>query len=662
MADVWLTFGISAGTPSIPNNTTPVTVTVYANWRYGYYNKNNKSGTLTIDGTSYSFTSPFNTGVASSGSSTLTSRTVNVKHNDNGTKTVSVSASYATGVVGTVSASTSKKLTDIPRVSDLVVNIETVPADGTSKVIATATKKATSFTDILTVTLGDYSQEVESGVAFSIPKEWNNAISGTSATATVKVETFSGTTSIGSKTANLTITVPESVVPVINDINISEAVASVTSAFGNLFVQNLSQLNVSIDASGAYGSTIRSYSATLDGVNYIQQAFTSNVIKTAGTLEIAVKVTDSRGRIAEESISVNIVEYAMPTITSMVYVHCDSDGTQNSSGNCTKLTIAGRVYPVEGQNTKALKLKYKTTADETYTERVVTLSDWTFNIDVIINNTDPTVTYEYIAELTDKINADSPESSRVITGVPVISRLAGGKGVTLFGEAKDEGFVVEGSKPAKFTGNMFFKNNGNYIAGITKDGKILGMFTPVTDNNMCLLGYGGYAESIGGTGIYGNEINFFTKGKTIVPHSVPFGIHALTVGCSEQLTLSTSYKKATLGNVYGNDNQVTTGVLEAYNGGIRVLRKGRYLVSAILYAESMTAGNILCGNIYLNDVDTWTVYINTGDRTYTSLAIPPKVMSADANSIFCLHAKNYHSATGKVLATHATSLTVVAID
>lgn len=237
-----------------------------------------------------------------------------------------------------------------------------------------------------------------------------------------------------------------------------------------------------------------------------------------------------------------------------------------------------------------------------------------------------------------------------------------GNKVTLFGEAEEEGFVVAGNKPARFTGNMFFENNGNYIAGTTKDGKILGMFTPVTDNNMCLLGYGGYAESIGGTGIYGNEINFFTKGKTIVPHSVPFGIHALTVGCSEQLTLSTSYKKATLGNVYGNDNQVTTGVLEAYNGGIRVLRKGRYLVSAILYAESMTAGNILCGNIYLNDVDTWTVYINTGDRTYTSLAIPPKVMSADANSIFCLHAKNYHSATGKVLATHATSLTVVAID
>lgn len=460
MADVWLTFGISAGTPSIPNNTTPVTVTVYANWRYGYYNKNNKSGTLTIDGASYSFAAPFNTGVSSSGSCTLYSKSVNVKHNDKGVKTLSVSASYVTGVVGTVSGSASKVLTTIPRVSDLAIDVETVLADGTSQVIATATKKATSFTDVLTVTLGDYSQEVESGVAFSIPMEWINAISGTSAKATVEVETFSGTTSIGTKTAELTITVPESVVPVINDVGITEAVAAVTNAFGNRFVQNLSQLNVDVDASGVYGSTIKSYSVTLDGVNYIQQAFTSNVIKTAGTLDIKVKITDSRGRSAEDTATVNIVEYIKPTITSMVYIHCDSDGTQNSSGTSTKVTIAGKVYPVENQNTKALKLKYKSMADSSYTERAVTISDWTFSVDVIVNNTDPTVTYEYIAELTDKINANNPETFRVTTGVTVLSRLAGGKGVTLFEEAQEEGFHVGGGKPTTLN-DLTIKDDAN---------------------------------------------------------------------------------------------------------------------------------------------------------------------------------------------------------
>lgn len=373
--------------------------------------------------------------------------TARIYHNDDGSKSFSASISGWFYSYGDKSGSKNFSLPTIPRVSDIEIDIDTVLADGTSQVIATATKKADAFTDMLTVSLGDYSKEIESGVAFTIPEEWNNAIPGTSAVATVKVETFSDTTSIGSKVADLTITVPETVVPVINDLDIFEAVVAVTNAFGNRFVQNLSQLNVEVDASGAYGSTIRSYSSSLDGVNYIQQAFTSNVIKTAGTLEIKVKVTDSRGRTAEDTFSVDVVEYIKPTITSMVYMHCDSDGTQNSSGECTKVTIAGKVYPVDGQNTKALKLKYKSTAEEVYTERVVTLSDWTFSVDVIINDTDPTVTYEYIAELTDKINAASPETFRVTTGIVVLSRLAGGGGLALFGEATEEGFVVGGGKP-----------------------------------------------------------------------------------------------------------------------------------------------------------------------------------------------------------------------
>lgn len=363
-----------------------------------------------------------------------------------------------------VSGSNAWRLPDIPRVSDIEIDKDTVAADGISEVVATATKKATSFTDVLTVTLGDYSQEVESGVAFSMPMEWINAISGTSAKATVEVETFNDGNSIGTDTTELTITVPESVVPVINNVDITEAVAAVTNAFGNRFVQNLSQLNVDVDASGVYGSTIKSYSTTLDGVNYIQQAFTSNVIKTAGTLDIKVKITDSRGRSAEETVTVDIVEYVKPTITSMVYIHCDSDGAQNSSGECTKVTIAGIVYPVENQNTKALKLKYKSTTEEVYTERTVTLSDWTFSVDVIINDTDPTVTYEYIAELTDKINADSPETFRVTTGIVVLSRKAGGTGVTIGGEAERDGFVVANGWDALFTGDLFIELDDETLA------------------------------------------------------------------------------------------------------------------------------------------------------------------------------------------------------
>ena len=408
---------------------------------------------ITIDGTPYSFSHDFTT---STSAQLLATKSKTITHNSDGSKSVSVSASFATGVsLGTLTTSKSITLTTIPRVSDLSLDKESVPADGATTVTATATKKSSSFTDTIVVKLGDYSQTVTSGTAFTIPKDWINAISGTSAVATVTVTTKSGSTTIGTKSVNLTVTVPDNVIPVINDVSITEAVAAVTTAFGSRFTQNLSQLNVSIDAEGVYGSTIKSYSATLDGVTYIQQAFTSNVIKTAGTLSMSVKVTDSRGRTKGTTVSIAIVEYTLPTITAMSYIHCDADVTQNANGTSTKVTISGKVYPVEEQNTKALKLKYRAMSDETYTERAITISDWTFTVDVIINNTDPTVTYEYIAELTDKINASTPETYRITTGVVVLSRKAGGGGITLFGEAEEGGFVVAGGKPSKLTGDLF---------------------------------------------------------------------------------------------------------------------------------------------------------------------------------------------------------------
>ena len=392
--------------------------------------------------------------LTSNGTYQKLSGTARIYHDSDGSKTFGVSIAGWFYDYGDKSGSNSFALTTIPRVSDLSVNKTSVPADGTTEVIATATKKSSSFTDTIIVKLGDYSQTVTSGTAFTIPDTWINAISGTSAVATVTVTTKSGSTTIGTKSVNLTVTVPDSVVPVINDVSITEAVAAVTTAFGSRFVQNLSQLNVSIDASGVYSSTIKSYSTTIDGVTYIQQAFTSNIIKTSGTITATAKVTDSRGRTASTTVSINIIEYTLPTITAMSYIHCDADGTQNANGTSTKVTISGKVYPVANQNTKALKLKYRAMSDETYTERAITISDWTFTVNVIINNTDPTITYEYIAELTDKINESTPETYRITTGIVVLSRKAGGSGITLFGEAEEDGFVVGGSKTSKFTGDM----------------------------------------------------------------------------------------------------------------------------------------------------------------------------------------------------------------
>ena len=514
------------------NNTSVVTAKLYYYGNGASYNYNNPSGTIKIDGTSYSFNHDFTT---SSSAQLLATKSKTVTHNADGSKTVSVSASFKTGVsLGTLSTSASLKLTKIARTSTLSLNKTSVPADGSTTVIATATKQSSGFTDTITVTLGSYSQTVTSGTAFTIPKTWVNGISGTSATATVKVTTKSGSTTIGSNTKSLTITVPTTseFYPTINDVSISEAVASVTSAFGSLYVRNLSQLNVSVDASGAYSSTIKSYSTSVNGVTYSAQAFTSNALNVAGDITLTTTVTDSRGRTATTTETINVVDYAMPSITSMTYYPCDDDGNRDSNGTNTKVIIGYKVYPVNEQNTKSMKLSYKAMADENYTERTVTLTDWEGTVETIVSGTDSTVTYEYIAELTDKINVDNPEIFTVTTGLVTLSRLAGGKGVTLFEEATEEGFKVGGGQnlilgtdsiivgdesitldPANGSVNInggIYIPNGQWIYMNNASGVPRAMVTSNSSNGYS-FGNGSYANSEGIVYYEGNTVSIYSR-------------------------------------------------------------------------------------------------------------------------------------------------------
>lgn len=438
---------------SVANNTTTIAYQFgILNGNYWYSNAV-KITSVYINGTKVSSGGTYSN-ITAQGRVQKGSGTITIPHNGDGSKTFSISINGWFYGCGNKSGSNSFALTAIPRVSDLSLNKTSVPADGTTEVIATATKKSSSFTDTITVKLGDYSKTVTSGTAFTIPVNWINAISGTSATATVTVTTKNGSTTIGSKSANLTITVPSSVKPTINEIDIAEAVSKVTSSFGSRFVKGLSQLNVTVDADGIYGSTIKSYSTTVDGVNYIQQAFTSNVINAVGELSVKTKVTDSRGRSAELTEKINVIDYMPPVITDIDYYYCDSDGTKNSAGTNTKVIISYKVYPVDSQNTKSMTLSYKKVTDETYTERTLTLTDWTGTVETIISNTASDVTYEYIAEIADKITSSQ---NTVMTGINVMSFKAGGDGVAVFGEAEEAGFVVKGGKSAKFTGDVMLE-------------------------------------------------------------------------------------------------------------------------------------------------------------------------------------------------------------
>ena len=115
---VSISLAITQNSQSITNNTSSVTVAVTAKWTYGSWNNTgNATGSITIDGTKYNFTGvTFNAGRKTTGSQVIMTKTATVKHNTDGTKTLSCSAVLVSGVSsGTVTCSGSKKLTTIPR-------------------------------------------------------------------------------------------------------------------------------------------------------------------------------------------------------------------------------------------------------------------------------------------------------------------------------------------------------------------------------------------------------------------------------------------------------------------------------------------------------------------------------------------------------------------
>ena len=102
---------ITENSISVDNNTSSVTVKVMAKWTYGSFDHTPPNLTVTIDGEKYIKSVSLNPNNTTSGSSTIYSKTLNITHNSDGSKKLTVSASYATGTgSGTVKDSASKTL------------------------------------------------------------------------------------------------------------------------------------------------------------------------------------------------------------------------------------------------------------------------------------------------------------------------------------------------------------------------------------------------------------------------------------------------------------------------------------------------------------------------------------------------------------------------
>jgi len=257
-----------------------------------------------------------------------------------------------------------------------------------------------------------------------------NATSGT-ATATLYTYDSSGTQLGDPDSKTFTITLNSSVVPSVTIGTITEANATMQSLNWGVFVQNKSQLNIPITATGIYNSTITSVVTTINGKTFNGTNVTTTTLVTAGTNTISTTITDSRGRTATATKTYSVVAYANPTITTAQVQRCLSDGTLSDEGTYLLYSFVGSISSVSNHNAKTFKLGYKKTTDANYT--YVTLSsNYTINnIDTISSFTiNQDYSYDIVFQAIDSFTTTAINRS-IDTGFDLMNFNASGKAMAI---------------------------------------------------------------------------------------------------------------------------------------------------------------------------------------------------------------------------------------
>lgn len=366
------TINIKQNHRNVSDNTSSVTVSVrFYRTNTGYTSYGTGTVYCVIDGKKYSAAVTPSQKITSSGI-VLFSKTLNVKHADNGTKTLTCSAWISHNVVTSSEQKYSLALDSIARASS-ISSFTGSTAIG-STITVNIDRKSSTFVHGVWYKVGNSSWQtvastgVTTSKAFTINMSMCNQITNaTSGTMTVMIKTYRSSTDntqIGaSATKTVTVTVPSSVSPKCT-ASISDA-TSYYSKFGS-YVQGLSKIKMTISGTPSYESPITSYSATIGGVTYSGSSITSNVINTSGTLPILYSVKDARGRGGALSTSVNVLPYAYPRITKFTVGRCNSDGSDNDGGAYVKVIYSYVISALNNKNGVSGSIKYKKTGTSTY--------------------------------------------------------------------------------------------------------------------------------------------------------------------------------------------------------------------------------------------------------------------------------------------------------
>lgn len=444
-----LLLDVSEKSYSIENNTSQVEWWVGIRSNTAYHNHYGLAETYTVVINGSTVHSAVHKPTVGNGQTVwVASGTATVGHNADGSKTVAVSASFNNADRGTYlpttgSCSGSLKLTTIPRAT--VPSVDKPSLDCGSVIKFTGTSASSNFShklysswngeEKLIATLDKGSTAVS--YSYTIPTSWEkNMPNTTSAIATFILETLNGNTVIGRKSINATVQVRSGIVPTVGNPTIEDT-NSISEVMG-LYVQSQSCIKFTIPTSGNQGSTITSVSTKFNGQTYSGSTFTTQAIQNSGTLSYTITVTDSRGRTATKSGSVNVVAYNPPSLTNVSAKRANSSYViDESSGTYALLHFKVGFTGLSNKNVTSFYIQYRASGATSWTKINSWANNYTLEQDYKAGNlfTSTTTTYEIAFGVKDSFMNDY--SWQIVTVTPTYTLInfgKDGKSLTFFGQ------------------------------------------------------------------------------------------------------------------------------------------------------------------------------------------------------------------------------------
>lgn len=287
---------------------------------------------------------------------TLIDKNIIVTHDSQGKMTANFTAVFnGQGGYGPnkLTITNSFKLTDIPRASTASLSPSTVDLGQPFSI--SITKAVASFTHTIRynwygVTGTIVEKTADISASYTPPIDFASKIpSATKGNGTIYVDTYSGTTLLGTNSYPFYGNVPDSVVPSLTGFTLTDnnPISGSVVTGGEAFIRIMSDIKVNFGQTiGAYGSTITGYYAEIVGKG---QTTTTNggplgMMNYTGTVTISARVYDSRKRVSNTiSRNVAIIDYAPPVLSFKV----NRSSTLNTvftiarNAKISPLTVAG---------------------------------------------------------------------------------------------------------------------------------------------------------------------------------------------------------------------------------------------------------------------------------------------------------------------------------